>query len=346
MSSKMPWFRMYVDFLNDPKMIALAFEDQRHFIGLLALKSDGALDADIDPALLDRIVAQRLWIDHAVVREVKKRLVTAGLIDSDWQPLAWDKRQMKSDADSTAAARQRRFRAAKKSAMEDVQSNVTDMSRVTVRDSHTDVTRLDTDTDKETEEETVTSFKGRGGNFPSDAPPSAASPPPSPAADALSEQVASQPSKASRTSATRLPADWRLPKSWGQWALEERPDLSADDVRREAEIFTDYWHAKAGADARKANWEATWRNWVRRADGRGATPRRGAGGQAIDPHAPVETYAQRAARQRVEEVAPGAARKAPGQRSGFEMAQAFMHGADVIDVVATARPQQRISGGV
>lgn len=349
----MPWFRMYVDFLNDPKMIALAFEDQRHFIGLLALKSDGALDADIDPALLDRIVAQRLWIDHAVIREVKKRLVAAGLIGEDWQPLAWDRRQMKSDGDSTAAARQRRSRAAKKATLEDVQCNVTDVSRVTERDSHADVTRLDTDTDtdKETEEETVTSFKGRGANLPPDAPPSAASPPPQPsAADALSAQAGSPPPDAaprpSRTTATRLPADWRLPKSWGQWALEERPDLSADDVRREAEIFTDYWHAKAGADARKANWEATWRNWVRRADGRGTAPRRGAGGQAIDPHAPVETYAQRAARQRVEEVAPGAARKAPGQRSGFEMAQAFMHGADVIDVVATARPQQRIAGGV
>lgn len=107
---RLPWFRMYVDFLNDPKMIALAFEDQRHFIGLLALKSDGALDVDIDEALLDRIVAQRLWIDHAVIREVKKRLVAGGLIDKHWQPLAWNKRQMHSDKDPTGAERQRRFR--------------------------------------------------------------------------------------------------------------------------------------------------------------------------------------------------------------------------------------------
>ena len=55
-STRMPWFRMYADFLNDPKLVALAFEDQRHFIGLLALKCDGALDGDIDPILLDRIV--------------------------------------------------------------------------------------------------------------------------------------------------------------------------------------------------------------------------------------------------------------------------------------------------
>ena len=169
-SQKMPWFRMYVDFLNDPKMIGLAFEDQRHFIGLLALKSDGALDGDIDPALLDRIVAQRLWIDHAVIRDVKKRLVNAGLIDANWQPLAWDKRQMKSDADSTAAERQRRSRAAKNAAnnvgKESGGNDVTVMSRVTDRDSHADVTRLDTDTDTDTDKED--SYESLSPGFPDD----------------------------------------------------------------------------------------------------------------------------------------------------------------------------------
>lgn len=52
---------------------------------------------------------------------------------------------------------------------------------------------------------------------------------------------------------------------------------------------------------------------------------------------PVETFAQRAARQRMEEVAPGAARKVPGQLSGFERAQAFMNGGDVIDVTPTVK---------
>jgi len=157
MSKKMPWFRMYTDFLNDPKMIALAFEDQRHFIGVLALKSDGALDVDIDSALLDRIVAQRLWIDHAVIRDVKNRLVAAGLIDQNWQPLAWDKRQMKSDKDSTAAERKRRERAAKaaaKSVDKSTQNDdVTDVSRVTSRTGHGNVTRLDTDTDTDKDKE-------------------------------------------------------------------------------------------------------------------------------------------------------------------------------------------------
>lgn len=117
-NQSLPWFRMYTDFLMDPKMIALAFEDQRHFIGILALKSDGALEQECASEMMDRIVAQRLWIDHAIIRDVKKRLIAAELIDSDWQPLAWNKRQMRSDADPTNAERQRRHRERQKAAKE------------------------------------------------------------------------------------------------------------------------------------------------------------------------------------------------------------------------------------
>ena len=77
------------------------------------------------------------------------------------------------------------------------------------------------------------------------------------------------PSQASRSAtpasrAVRLPAGWRLPKAWGEWALGERPDWGAEDVRKCAERFRDHWLAKGGADARKVDWEATWRNWIRR----------------------------------------------------------------------------------
>ncbi len=137
MSKRLPWFRMYADFLNDPKLISLAFEDQRHFIGVLALKCDGAIDDVADGDLLDRIVAQRLWIDHAVIRDVKRRLIAAGLIDARWQPLAWEKRQMRSDVDATGAERQRRYREAQK--------------HNALRDA--DVTRLDTDTDIDIDKE-------------------------------------------------------------------------------------------------------------------------------------------------------------------------------------------------
>jgi hypothetical protein len=71
-------------------------------------------------------------------------------------------------------------------------------------------------------------------------------------------------SRSDRSRASRLPTDWALPKTWGDWALAERPDWNADMVRKIAEQFRDHWLSKGGADARKADWEATWRNWVRR----------------------------------------------------------------------------------
>ena len=67
------------------------------------------------------------------------------------------------------------------------------------------------------------------------------------------------PRKAS-PNGSRLPADWELPDDWKAWALQERPDLAPEST---AARFSDYWHGVAGAKGRKADWQATWRNWVR-----------------------------------------------------------------------------------
>jgi len=64
---------------------------------------------------------------------------------------------------------------------------------------------------------------------------------------------------------SRLPDDWRLPKSWGEWSMKEFPAWSAETVRAEADKFKDFWISKAGKDGAKLNWEATWRNWCRNA---------------------------------------------------------------------------------
>lgn len=104
------WFRLYHDFVTDEKIIQLAFEDQRHYVGVLILKSNGTLDRSVQAHLLDKIVAQYLWIGHDAIREVKQRLISVGLIDAHWQPLGWEKRQRLSDQDLTGAERQRRYR--------------------------------------------------------------------------------------------------------------------------------------------------------------------------------------------------------------------------------------------
>ena len=62
--------------------------------------------------------------------------------------------------------------------------------------------------------------------------------------------------------ATRLPDDWEPPNDWLEWAIDLRQWQPAD-VREEAEIFANYWQAKAGKDACKVDWRKTWQNWCR-----------------------------------------------------------------------------------
>ena len=68
-------------------------------------------------------------------------------------------------------------------------------------------------------------------------------------------------SKAESAPASRLPADWVPSESDIEFCKTERPDLQASVV---ADNFRDYWIAKPGADGKKVDWSATWRNWVRK----------------------------------------------------------------------------------
>lgn len=65
---------------------------------------------------------------------------------------------------------------------------------------------------------------------------------------------------------SRLQKTWQLPKAWADWALAENTGLTAESVRKVADEFRDYWIAKSGTNATKLDWEATWRNWVRKID--------------------------------------------------------------------------------
>ena len=62
---------------------------------------------------------------------------------------------------------------------------------------------------------------------------------------------------------TRLPADWALPEDWKAIAKTIRPEWPDHHVQRVSDGFRDYWIAKTGSGASKADWLATWRNWCR-----------------------------------------------------------------------------------
>lgn len=98
-------------------------------------------------------------------------------------------------------------------------------------------------------------------------------------------------------SGSRLSANWVCPEEWEAYCRSERPELDPSVV---ACNFADYWHAKAGAGARKADWQATWRSWVRKEVApRGRSP-------------PAESFRERDSRvasERMSELAPGVARR-------------------------------------
>lgn len=105
------WFRMYAEFATDPVVQSLAFDDQRHFVMLLCLKCGGLLDRDYgDPQQRIAMLRRALGLESLAFDEAKTRLVSARLIDGEWQPVNWAKRQYISDHDPTAAERKRRQR--------------------------------------------------------------------------------------------------------------------------------------------------------------------------------------------------------------------------------------------
>lgn len=69
--------------------------------------------------------------------------------------------------------------------------------------------------------------------------------------------------------AQRLPDDWRP---------EPEPELvkqlgGQKAAKHEWDKFVDYWKGVPGAKGRKLDWQATWRNWIRRAsEGKGGKP--------------------------------------------------------------------------
>lgn len=131
---------------------------------------------------------------------------------------------------------------------------------------------LNQEQEQEQEKEKPPSLRsgGVGGATVQVSPPDQTNPPPSKAASPSAPPAESQgapkkaPERAEAKRGTRLPAGWVLPKAWGEWALLEKPAWSADHVRQTAEAFRDHWLAKPGRDALKLDWEATWRNWVRK----------------------------------------------------------------------------------
>jgi hypothetical protein len=120
---------MYHEFAGDPAVQCLDFGDQRHYVMVLCFKASGFLDREMPSGdFRHRAICKALGLDPLAGGEARRRLQEVGLVDADWQPLGWDKRQYKSD---NSTARVKKFRAkseeeeTKKETDTDTEGNVT-----------------------------------------------------------------------------------------------------------------------------------------------------------------------------------------------------------------------------
>ena len=140
------------------------------------------------------------------------------------------------------------------------------------------------------------------------APPQISTPTPAESADGtvIEPKPKNSPTESSKradakTRGTRIPDDFTVTAEMAEWARKEVPGLIAAGLGKyETDKFIDHWHQASGANARKVDWTAAWRNWMRRADddfgarNRGGSPNGSARRQSATDRAVAEADALKA----------------------------------------------------
>ncbi len=234
-----PWLRLYREAVHRPKIGRLSMDDRGFWATCLMLSDDeGALPSIADIAWTLRMpedTVRDVYMASLVRHDLVTRDVTRDVTEdvTTYRLHDWHEHQHASDGDPTAKERKQRQREREKAQKSAVTRDVT----VTSQASHADVTRTDTDTDTDKERSIV-----------------AAQTRPAP--------------KATRWKLTdEVPTDWIAEAS----EIRAKAKLTPVDPALEAARFVDFWAGKSGKDATKADWHATWRNWIRNSRG-GAAP--------------------------------------------------------------------------
>jgi hypothetical protein len=232
------WFRVYASIVDDDKLLLLADEDAMKYVKLLALKCSGVLDSTAP--YLERRIALKLRISENGLLEVKRRLMEVGLIDDNFQPIAWQKRQFMSD--HNGADRMRKYRERQRDV--NVTSPLRHVTANALRES--DVLETESETESEEETESERSQPSLSTNHKQDTPPQSGG---SPEGDAARKRAAPRGTK-------RTPVDWQPDADLLAEIRAECPDVDIQAALRE---MRDCEFRTAHTD-----WPATFRNWVRR----------------------------------------------------------------------------------
>lgn len=231
----MPWFKVDDGFHGHPKVVELSLEA----VGLWTLTGSWCAKYLTDGFVPDKTVT-RLGGNHDAAAElVMSNLwgrATGGYEFKDWA----DYQPLKEDVEAERLAAQERMkkvRAAKKGVRPNIDR-----------------------TDAERSPEQTANFARSSEEVrvaPSQSHPS---PIPTP----------SSTKKRGTASGARLPDDWQPSTELRKWAAENSPHVNWP---AETEKFADYWRAQPGAKGRKTDWDATWRNWMRRQEEQHVTPK-------------------------------------------------------------------------
>lgn len=234
----MPWFKVDDGFHGHPKVVELSLAA----VGIWTLSGSWCADYLTDGVVSNKAIT-RMGGDDSLAAE----LVAAGLwleAPDGYEFKDWAHYQpLKADVEAERAAAQERMR--------------------TIRSKRKGVRPNDTRTDDERSPEQSENIGRSSENVRSTPSQSHPSPPPIPN---------KRESTAKR--GTRLSPDWTPSVDSIAKIRTDAPDVNA---QLEHATFVDYWIAQPGQKGVKTDWEATWRNWMRRKQGdlgsRGGAPR-------------------------------------------------------------------------
>lgn len=236
MAGGIDWFRWHHGSVTDPKFQLVARKSKQALASVIAVwafvleqasaSEDRGSFGTIDCEAIDCLLGLEDGATDAILAAMGER----GLVD-DGAVSAWEKRQPKRErTDNTSTERSRAHRDRQRQEQQEGEKQRHATPEI---DDATPCNAMQHQ--KKPREEESREEKSR-------------------------EEKNSPSLRSGEVRASRLPTDWVLPDDWRQWARAERSDL---DLDRAAASFADYWHGKAGKDGRKADWLATWRNWVR-----------------------------------------------------------------------------------
>lgn len=97
-----PWFRMYSEFVSDPKVQMLSESMQRRYVMIMCLRCSNSL-----VTLHETEIAFALRITDEELAATKALFLAKKFIDKDWNLLNWEKRQFASDSSAARVAKHR-----------------------------------------------------------------------------------------------------------------------------------------------------------------------------------------------------------------------------------------------